>query len=1612
VSNLARKHLDVVDAFARLVTDVSSEQISDEEGTFLRRSIASALRTQLHRAPSVEALSPELKRPAGALPLASREALLEELSALEGEPEDPSAAVLVTRSDEREALSSRSLVNSLSGLLPTRRLGPLRAHDGTDVWFNIYLPAHRMEIWEPGGSHPAVVLTSGRVPLLRRGTLLVDIDAGTVWVLGRLLDGALPANAYVGFKVSGGSFRLAGDTAINGNRLDVTAPITGPLKLDLVPDVVATAAGGCTGAAAVVNLPQSLTIELGGGASTVEGGSGRAQLWGQTFELGAPTGSWTFIPELWTLVLGYSVTPTNLDINPGSNDLVRFEGKGAVVAAGLGFPVVVATSPAILGAVAHSAEWELRVEGLSARWYVPETRLHALEATWIGISAFGVRLFAAQVPALVPAVEHSYSLWAAAPGVHRIPWKQTYSTSFRLLYGCHVVDGQYLLVAGEAAVAIDRPVITDGSPLRTPTKDGIVLLRQLAGQTDAVLAASIAPGAEEQQLALTNALVWTTRPTVISARGALVDATNIDAGRALLSLPVTSWVPTLPDPYVSNGLIRHAARPGATMGTLYCQIVWTAPQDASVSFEGKLNGAPALGERVHSSGSPRPAQSQKGPSVGPTQAEQDRLSLDRKSESQRKDAQTEELQGRGRRGEIAQQENAKSWAAVDALVGEGTPRLFLLDVSTNQDLLGVALNGSQKDPAAGGVAVGSIDFDVANMTVRAEVGAMRVLALPQVQWEPVRTLDADQDIFTMGWFPTPLASATDGGATQIAARSQKLVPVIPEDTLQGTIDAFHDGLPVAIRTTFPFGLIAALRLRAQDTAQRKADRYHLTRPDFPSKQSRGGIQITALAEGGRPDDGGISPMFEGLTRQLLNGVDLASGAPLGLSVLGETLQPAGSVETIFNNDMTANPRVPVSRVDISGYGGSNFSDWNNPFAAFAEAAKVRFQVVVGRTSLEVIKVNSVLHPWGIRVTRSITIERRSGGGVIRRDSGWQAFTPGIFDYRYIDSALGTIVVAPYRFDAGVFRGLFNVRNIRPAPGVPFSHGAATLVPYYFDADAALEGVPTRSTALGVLGYLQTLPSGVPADASTLRALLEAQGAVGGPVEAAMSFGGSGLPFRVQRVEVGLAVDASGPLFVATVRGVPQLPRTGAWSVVMRQASGAPLNGGEAVPVAESRGVPIIRRFPVRFLAGDTAVYQSPRRDVGAGPLGDYRFADAADLLTPSAPANDYALLQSTPTHAYLFPRPYVPASSPPRIHSGHKSALADIFARSTSKGSFPPTSNTIELAAGSLHLEVGASGKLALSAPVSVVGYPTPLRLAGTPGHGSSLYYDQATISFQLEQDRWAAEFNGLQVWSDISGLERLTGSELRVVGSTEQRPQIAEIRTLLLQEIEEILQYIPIFGQRGVQGPVDLGATNAKHEIKVEVSLKFSVPPPTVIATFPAGTGVVLTLFVNQNTGIDLATGGPKASATLGAKLEGKVPLLSVGVATVFLVVSGKLTFSLTSVSGSVTAESLDLLAFVGVGVEGKIGPFKAYAFLGIGFVLSYDAVAHITKYGGLVALEAGVSLVIVNVTIRAELKGLVYDDAGITKCDYSGSVKIEVDIFLIFSISATYQVTETANL
>ncbi|QLY28369.1 hypothetical protein H0264_23675 [Nocardia huaxiensis] len=1532
----------------------------------------------------------------------------EDLTAIEvaGEHGDP---LIVARRDGPSVLLRGFMTDGLSGLIPTERLGPLHTLDGSEVWFDVFLSGRRTEVREVGANLPALLLTNAGPPYVDQGTA-IDIDGGTVWIRGDLIDPAVPAGGFVGIRVVRGSLRLADSATVTDSGdltiVDLTAPIAGELALEPAVDEANRTEQGSTHAAAEIRPPVSLTLTFDSGSLTSHGAEGSASAWGQEFTFHRSAYDWAYISGLWTLVLEYELEPRQFDADPIDDQVVRFAGTGRVRRAGFGLPVVLPSNPSVLGEAARAGQWYLSVRRLTAAWYENDRTPHDLASAWIGISPSGVTIMAEDVAPQSPAVTHRYRLWEITGSAERLFWEQSYDAAFTLLYRSDIADGDYLMVRGRAAVTLDRPVTTAGVPVPTPTALGTLLLHRFGDVTTASLGALVTDQRLKYQLALRNALVWTGMPKFVVVRGALTARTEIDSGEALLSFGVLAWAPTLPDPYVSNCFIDRRPWVEAPTGSLLARVSWLSPGAALVSFNGNLGASLAIAPRDASPGEPHPARAIEGdPDVGATQVEQGRLALDRAAREQWKQARDDADQGLRHRLEESKAFDAEISRALDHELIEvfgPPPNLLLLDVSTNQDLLGVGVGVDLEQSTRAGT--------VSGLDVHAQVTGMRVMALPQVQWEPVRTLDIDQDIPNQGWFPTPLASATDGGATQIGTRSAKLVPIIPADALRGTFDAYAEGSPVGIRTTFPFGLVSAIRLRPLGLASPQADLYELNRPEFPEERSVGGIQVTARAEGGRPDTGGVSPTFAGRMHQLRNGVDLATGVELGISVLGETKQPLGSVEAVFNNDMTTNPRVPVTRIDVSGYGGSNFSDWNDPFAAYAETAKVQFQLMNGRTALEIIKVNSVLHPWGVRVTRSVTIERRPGGGVIRRDSGWQAFTPGLFDYRYLDRNISDIVVAPYAFDAGLFRGLFNVRNIRPAPGAVFAHGSAKLIPYYFDADAALDGARGRVPAIGMLGYLQSEPTRTPANSAALRDLITAQGPIGGPVDTWLDLGGSGLSFRAQRIEVGLAMNGAAPVFVATVRGTPALPKTGAWSVVVRPAKNVPQNGGEAVPVAESRGVPVIRRYPIAYPTSNNSVINEPPL---TGTPGDYRFADATDLFVPASPANDYALLQATPTHAFLFPRPFVPTGSR-RIESGHRPALADILARSTSKGAFPPPANTIEIAPGTVHFTIPSTGKLALSAPVSITGHPIPLRLSGSAGHGSTVVYDGATMRLELHEDRWEADFTGLRVWSDISGLDKVTGVELRIVGSTDQRPQVAEMKSLLLQSIEDILRYIPLFGQRGTHGPIDLAATNAKHEVKVETGGRFRFPDPFSTAARPPGTGVELELWLGTKSGIDHASLAPKSSAELGAQLEGRVPLYSVGVATIFLIVGGRIKFTISSVSSSVTTEELELALYAGLGIEAKIGPFAAYAFNAAGIALQYDAITDQTKFGGLVVLEAGVNLVVTEVTVRGELMGLAYKDTvtGDVNCDFFGSVALEVDIFLVLSISATYEVSDTMKL
>ena len=383
-------------------------------------------------------------------------------------------------------------------------------------------------------------------------------------------------------------------------------------------DTPAPVPGACASAAASITLPAPLTLTATTSGWQVAGPGGTATAWGQTYAMTFPSvpGAVTFFPRLWAAVLPCEADRNDFDPGAVADDLIRFDGAGTVSAAGLSFPVVKVPDPSVLGVAARGGEWLLTVGGLQAEWYDRDPRRHALPRVYAGVSDRGAFLLAEDVPPLVPALSHSYDLWAV--GGHPLPWRNRYAAQFWLWYRCDVADGETLLpVESAAALDLDRPVTTDGTPVRTPISRGTTLLRRLDGTTTVFLA-GLVTAEVRHQFALRNALVSTKSPAYVLVTGGLLDARSVRGGEAVVPLPVLGWAPFLPDPYVSNTILTGPAVRDdvAVREVMVARIRWTTPDAVTVSFDGSLGTSLAVERAAPSDGDPRPARrNQEGPAI-------------------------------------------------------------------------------------------------------------------------------------------------------------------------------------------------------------------------------------------------------------------------------------------------------------------------------------------------------------------------------------------------------------------------------------------------------------------------------------------------------------------------------------------------------------------------------------------------------------------------------------------------------------------------------------------------------------------------------------------------------------------------------------------------------------------------------------------------------------------------------------------------------------------------------------------------------------------------------------------------------------------------------------
>jgi hypothetical protein len=876
-------------------------------------------------------------------------------------------------------------------------------------------------------------------------------------------------------------------------------------------------------------------------------------------------------------------------------------------------------------------------------------------------------------------------------------------------------------VLTDADVKIDRPVKVTGEPPAVRSKNSLLILaankawrlvyvfddnilfdNATVGQTPATIPPPIA-------LALRNALFKVTPVNGCALFGSLAeDFVKVTQGFLLLGFGVYAYLPSLPDPYAGNlGALqfqfrrsrRSPAGGGQVWMLLVCMVRWQPDTPDRDQVEVSFHFAPLPNQlQVTFAASAAPSTTAPHP-IGAAGAPSGWDAGSR-------------LPPLPDYGAIWEQSTQPFQRDVFAL----------LDVSTNADLLGVSFGTFYDRRMAmvtthGAVSpaqsAGAFPLQVQGMDVVSQGSNVRAFTVPQISWEPVLNLTPPAKIgvgdpsFGPNYYPD------DGGPTRILNNSSNQVALAPIPLTKFIVDTFSidSKFAAAALFTLPFGIKALALLQKQyefnGVAQAGAD--VLCDPKSFRADLKGALHLRLDA--GESPFAGESDTFVGSTIQINNVLEL-DGTAKGASTLGRT------VTQIFNNEFLLQPfdlfrqrGVPLTRIDLSGYGASTFSNWLNPNATIAATSQARFEVFVGRCAHEIIQVKSILYPWGIHVVRTITLLRAPSAYTYRWDSGWRAESDGRFDFSYFayvpdpndaSKFIPEMEDAGYEVHPGVVRGLFNIKEIKESTEIlPFSGqmqvkpngiyvddvgrkqtnttGADmpfsfSLQPVFFNADVEIEnpisGYVTKTiggherkivASKGILGFVQIEPRGMPLTTETLRDLILRQGTIGGPLDCVIDVGASGQQVRVSRFDVSnsFAGDATTPIFVAAARGMAILPKDGSWSVVKHE------NGtGEVTPVPEDLAVPLIRIGKVKRQVNDLVIDPDPSTQL-------LRIAETTEILRqPVAATVNYGFLHATDTQKALFLTPAY-AAGMNKLLSKTPPLFADAFRIVNSKAIFP-----------------------------------------------------------------------------------------------------------------------------------------------------------------------------------------------------------------------------------------------------------------------------------------------------------------------------------------------------
>jgi hypothetical protein len=446
------------------------------------------------------------------------------------------------------------------GLAPSTSFGPISTERGLPVWFDFFFPTRLVAA---GFSSTGTELAIPVFGILTPRTSY-QVEPGTVWIASGLL-AANPGlvGFYTGLKVTGGTLELSAPPSINNGQIVLALGSTAKLQIDLAPAqaTAPSADAGFDATDAVVNMPATLALNFNEFGGTLQAGDASCTIFGCKTDFHFANQPAVWLPQFSQILIPYAAKTDSpagdVFTVRSSRSLCSFTGEAKLDASHGWLLPAAKIDPNNFGQAAGTGALMILLS-------------QGLEGSWKGLAGGKTRLTHPAIvaePGMVTVIDffaanvygrQKLRLWRNSGSQHHSEITLGFGKAFPFAFVSSSAGNESVTFFCSLAASLDRPVDANAHPFKIESPAALASILQTQ-KTFRVLLLDFelvqqgkGVAFEASTIVLVNAILRVGLPYSLLLFGELYDDVLVSEGALALSFALLTYIPTLPDPYVTN----------------------------------------------------------------------------------------------------------------------------------------------------------------------------------------------------------------------------------------------------------------------------------------------------------------------------------------------------------------------------------------------------------------------------------------------------------------------------------------------------------------------------------------------------------------------------------------------------------------------------------------------------------------------------------------------------------------------------------------------------------------------------------------------------------------------------------------------------------------------------------------------------------------------------------------------------------------------------------------------------------------------------------------------------------------------------------------------------